>query len=169
MPFGAFKLNHCFGGTSLPSSGYNYTPRKKPAKPAIFYHVGGCKMLQGVCWLSIDWRALYPRIHSYQVFSKFEVISVHACDICNSGNNNICSLSDCRILLNEICRISPFQILGSWVWIPLETWIFVFFCVLAVRCADSRLGTGWCPLQGDLRTPHIIKRLRKRPRPKRRL
>jgi hypothetical protein len=45
------------------------------------------------------------------------------------------------------------QTLGSWIRIPLETWMFVHvYSVFVFPCVSSRLATGWSPVQGVLST-----------------
>jgi hypothetical protein len=59
-------------------------------------------------------------------------------------------------------EISSFdRTLGSWVRIPLETWMCVcFFSVFGLSCVGVNLATGWFPFQGDLPTVYRIKKLK---------
>jgi hypothetical protein len=53
---------------------------------------------------------------------------------------------------------SPARILGSWVRIPFEAWMFVY--VYSVFVLGSGLATGWSPVQGVLPTVYGIKKLK---------
>jgi hypothetical protein len=60
---------------------------------------------------------------------------------------------------------SPARTMGSWVRIPLRTWMSVcVYSVCVVLCVGSGLATGWSLVQGVLLTVYKIKKLRKRPR-----
>jgi hypothetical protein len=56
------------------------------------------------------------------------------------------------------------RVLGSWVWIPLKLWVSVL-CA-EILCVGRGLATGWYIVQGVLPTVYRIKKLKKRPRPK---
>jgi hypothetical protein len=64
---------------------------------------------------------------------------------------------------------SPAWTLGSWVRIPLESWMFVCVCfVFVLSCVGSGLATGWSPVQGILPIVHKCKIKnphKRRPRP----
>jgi hypothetical protein len=64
---------------------------------------------------------------------------------------------------------SPAWTLGSWVRIPLETWMFVcVYSVFVLSCVGSSLATGWSLVQGVLPTVYkckITEPHNRRPRP----
>jgi hypothetical protein len=57
---------------------------------------------------------------------------------------------------------SPARTQGSWVRIPLETWMSVcIYSVFALSCVGSGLATGWSPVQGALTTVYRITKPKK--------
>jgi hypothetical protein len=62
---------------------------------------------------------------------------------------------------------SPARTLGSWVRIPLKARTFVcVYSVFVLSCTGSGLTTGWIPHPRVLPTMYRIKKLKKRPMPK---
>jgi hypothetical protein len=56
---------------------------------------------------------------------------------------------------------SPPRRLGSWVWISLDAWMFVYvYSVFVLSCVGSGLMTGWSPVQGVLPTVKMITKLK---------
>jgi hypothetical protein len=63
------------------------------------------------------------------------------------------ALSFQEFLINEPTEMA----LGSWVRIPLETWmcVRVFLCWIVLSCVGSSVAMGWSPVQGVL--PNVPK------------
>jgi hypothetical protein len=82
-------------------------------------------------------------VHAYVSRKRFSSISY--------GNSALCRSQWPSGLRHEIS--SPAQTLGSWVWIPLEGWMFVYvYSVFMLFCVGSGLATGWSPVQGIVPT-----------------
>jgi hypothetical protein len=55
----------------------------------------------------------------------------------------------------------PTETLGSWVWIPLEAWMFVWiYSVFVLSCVGSGLVASWSPIKDVLPTVYKIKKLK---------
>jgi hypothetical protein len=65
-----------------------------------------------------------------------------------------------RCLKYELSSLA--RTLGTWIRIPLKTWMSV--CVCVVLCVGRSLATGWSPVQGVLPTVYGWRNWKKRPR-----
>jgi hypothetical protein len=114
-----------------------------------------------LCWaLFVVWCAARASFHSSALFPYLR----------------ICRYSDLSFGRSQwphglTYELSSFAwTLGSWVQIPLDTWMSVcVYSVCVVLCAGSGLVTGWSPIKGVLLTVKKIKKLKNLVRSNKRL